>query len=54
MIAKYEFKELSEDRVKKLSTKLGVELNEKHTLADIYNSSDISFKKDKPKIGFNK
>jgi hypothetical protein len=52
LIAKYEFTQLEESRTLKLSKKLGVEIDGKHTLADIYNSTDESFTKKKNKIGF--
>lgn len=52
LIAKYEFKQLSPDRVEKLSKKVGVELQGKHTLADIYNANDRGFTEEKKQIGF--
>jgi hypothetical protein len=52
LIAKYEFKELEPDRLQKIADKLGVPAEGAHTLADIYNSSDISFDEKKKKIGF--
>jgi len=54
LIAKYEFKPLSEDRVKILSKKLGVNIDSSRTLADIYNAEEMSFTKEKSKIGFKK
>lgn len=53
LIAKYEFTQLEESRTLKLSKKLGVKIDGKHTLADIYNSTDKSFSKNKNKIGFS-
>lgn len=52
LIAKYEFTKLDEKRVKKLSKKLGVSIDGKNTIADIYNSSESSFTKEKKLIGF--
>lgn len=54
LIAKYEFKKLSEDRVKRLAKKLGVKLDKNSaTLAEIYNCEDIDFAKNNRKqIGF--
>lgn len=52
LIAKYEFKELSEDRAKKLCEKLNVKMNKKQTLAEIYNSEESSFIQESEKIGF--
>jgi hypothetical protein len=52
LIAKYEFKSLSEDRVIKLSKKLGVKVNGENTLANIYGAENMSFEKEKSKIGF--
>jgi hypothetical protein len=52
LIAKYEFKELSKDRAEKLAEKLGATLDSNNTLANIYNSQDMSFQKSKTKIGF--
>jgi hypothetical protein len=52
LIAKYEFKELSEDRAIKLCKKLKTKISNKSTLAEIYNSEDISFEDEKEKIGF--
>lgn len=54
LIAKYEFTKLEEKRVKKLGEKLGVKINNKNTLADIYNSQETSFEKKKNSIGFKK
>lgn len=55
LIAKYEFKKLSEDRVKKLTKKLGIKFEkDSGTLAEIYNCSDEDFsQKGRQKIGFN-
>lgn len=53
LIAKYEFTPLEESRAKKLSNKLGVEINGEHTLSDIYNANEKSFNKKKGGIGFN-
>ena len=39
---------------KKLSEKLKVDISGEHTLADIFNSNEKSFNKEKGKIGFNK
>ncbi len=54
LIAKYEFKELSKDRVQRLSRKLGIKFNKDcGTLAEIYNCSDVDFVKGTKKtIGF--
>lgn len=52
LIAKYEFKKLSEDRCKKLAEKLGVELNSSYTLANIYNAKENSFSNPVKKLGF--
>ncbi len=52
LIARYEFKELEEDRVLKLCEKLGVENNGKQVLTNIYNANEASFTKEKSKIGF--
>jgi hypothetical protein len=52
LIAKYEFTQLEESRTLKLSKKLGVKIDGKHTLADIYNSTDKSFAKKTNIIGF--
>lgn len=54
LLAKYEFKPLAEDRVKKLSQKLKVKIDGEHTLADIYNANEQSFTKEKSKLGFGK
>lgn len=53
LIAKYEFSKLAEDRALKLAEKLGV-TTDGRTLADIYNTKDISFKTERKPIGFNK
>ncbi|MFA6571277.1 MAG: AAA family ATPase [Bacteroidota bacterium] len=52
LIAKYEFTQLEESRTLKLSKKLGVKIDGKHTLADIYNSTDNSFTEKNKKVGF--
>lgn len=54
LIAKYEFKKLSEDRVKRLSKKLGIKFDKNSgTLAEIYNCEDIDFSLgNRSKIGF--
>jgi SpoVK/Ycf46/Vps4 family AAA+-type ATPase len=54
LIAKYEFKKLSPDRVKKLTKKLGVKFDkDSGTLAEIYNCTDMDFAKNNRKsIGF--
>lgn len=54
LIAKYEFKELEEDKVKLLAEKIGVNISGKQKLSDIYNCNDISFSKKATEIGFNK
>lgn len=54
LIAKYEFKPLSSDRIKKLTKKLGIKFNkESGTLAEIYNCDEMDFQKNNRKeIGF--
>lgn len=54
LIAKYEFKELSQDRVKRLARKLGIKFKkDSATLAEIYNCSELDFVKSSRKtIGF--
>lgn len=52
LIAKYEFTELEESRAIKLSKKLGLKSDGKHTLAEIYNANEMAFTKKKNKIGF--
>jgi broad-specificity NMP kinase len=52
LIAQYEFKKLSNDRARKLAEKLKVEVVDSFTLADIYNTSEMSFDNGKKKIGF--
>lgn len=54
LIAKYEFKKLSEDRVKRLSKKLGIKFGkDSGTLAEIYNCEDMDFNSgNRSKIGF--
>lgn len=55
LIAKYNFKELTADKVEKLAKKLKINnIGDKaNTLAEIYNNSDINFSKSKETIGFN-
>jgi hypothetical protein len=54
LIAKYEFKKLSGDRVKKLSKKIGVNFEkDSGTLAEIYNCEDLDFSASRNKIGFS-
>jgi ATP-dependent 26S proteasome regulatory subunit len=53
LIAKYEFKELEEDKVKLLAEKIGVNISGKQKLSDIYNCNDISFSKKATEIGFS-
>ncbi|MDE0472420.1 MAG: AAA family ATPase, partial [Ekhidna sp.] len=52
LIAKYEFKELTTDKARKLSEKLGFssEINEPMTLTDIYNQDERAFKQDKSSV----
>jgi len=52
LIAKYEFNELAEDRVIALAQKLGVKINNKQTLANIYNTEELSFSNERTKVGF--
>jgi hypothetical protein len=53
LIAKYEFKKLSGDRVKRLSKKLGIKYDKSSgTLAEIYNCEDTDFSSGRAKIGF--
>jgi ATP-dependent 26S proteasome regulatory subunit len=54
LIAKYEFKELTNDRKKNLSKKLNIAFDKNNqTLAEIYNSSTPDVTNSKPvKIGF--
>lgn len=53
LIAKYEFKPLSKDRVQNLSKKLGINFtSDSATLAEIYNCSDVDFKEERKAIGF--
>jgi hypothetical protein len=52
LIARYEFTALEESRTLKLAKKLGVKIESRQTLADIYNSEDTSFSKKTSKIGF--
>ena len=54
IIAKYEFTKLEESRSKLLAEKLGLNVNGENTLAEIYNAEDLSFSKEKNKIGFSK
>jgi hypothetical protein len=52
LIARYKFDALTEDRVRKLSATLGVEFNKDFKiLADIYNSREKKFFKEKKQIG---
>lgn len=54
LIAKYEFKPLSKDRVQNLSKKLGINFSsDSATLAEIYNCSEMDFKEQKNTIGFS-
>lgn len=54
LIAKYEFKQLTSDRVKRLARKLGVKFDkDSGTIAEIYNAEDMDFSKTARKaIGF--
>ncbi len=52
LIAKYEFKTLEKKRAKKLAKKLGVQISEENTLADIYNASEKGFNEKESSIGF--
>lgn len=54
LIAKYEFKELTQDRINKLSKKLGIKFHgNSATLAEIYNYSEMEFSKtSRSEIGF--
>lgn len=52
LIAKYEFTQLEESRALKLSKRLGIKIDGKQTLADIYNSTEMSFSKKTNRIGF--
>jgi len=52
LIARYEFKPLTNDRAEALGKKLGIVSINEHTLADIYNAADSSFKQEKRTIGF--
>ncbi len=52
LIAKYEFTELEDSVTKKIAEKLGVNINGKHTLADIYGANEVEFTKTKKEIGF--
>ncbi len=52
LIAKYEFKELEEDRAVRLANKLKVKMGGKDTLANIYNAEETSFAQKTSKIGF--
>lgn len=56
LIAKYEFNALNPDRAKKLSEKLGVDIPENTTLAEIFNQKEKSFfnQKEKSTLGFKK
>ena len=53
LIAKYEFKELTEDRARLLAKKLNVQLSSKATLAEIYNSLEMGFTDKRTPVGFN-
>lgn len=55
LIAKYEFKELTQDRVKRLSKKLGIKFEkDSGTLAEVYNFADTDFTKgNKKPLGFS-
>jgi hypothetical protein len=54
LIAKYEFKKLTNDRIKRLARKLGVSFsNDSATLAEIYNCDEMEFSKNRKQIGFN-
>lgn len=52
LLAKYEFKELTTDKAKKIKEKLGVESEKSNLLCDIYNSKDVQHESRKQKIGF--
>ncbi len=53
LIAKHKFGNLTEDRVRKLCSTLGIKFKKEFkTLADIYNNEDKSFSKDIMPIGF--
>jgi energy-coupling factor transporter ATP-binding protein EcfA2 len=52
LLAKYEFKELSEEKAKILKNKIGAEHVKSNLLSEIYNPEDISFTSEKEKIGF--
>jgi len=53
LIAKYEFKPLSKDRVQNLAKKLGINFtSDSATLAEIYNCSEMDFKEQRNTIGF--
>lgn len=53
LIAKHKFGALTEDRVKKLCSNLGIKFKKEFkTLADIYNSQEKTFSKDVMPIGF--
>jgi len=54
LIAKYEFKPLSKDRIENLTKKLGIKFSsESATLAEIYNCSEMDFKEHRNSIGFS-
>lgn len=55
LIAKYEFGELTQDRVNNLSKKLGIKFSkDSATLAEIYNCTELDFvKESRHKIGFS-
>ncbi|HUS50360.1 MAG TPA: AAA family ATPase, partial [Candidatus Paceibacterota bacterium] len=52
LLAKYEFKELSEEKAKILKSKIGAENIKSNLLSEIYNPEDTSFESEKEKIGF--
>lgn len=55
LVARYEFKPLSVDKVKALSKELGLngKLNQPMTLAEIYNQDTNDYSPDEKKIGFS-
>ena len=52
LLAKYEFKDLNDDKAKVLKKKLGVEKEMSNLLTNIYNHTDSEFSDKKVKIGF--
>jgi len=53
LIAKYEFGHLTIDRIKKLSSTLGIKYKKEFkTVADVYNSDEMSFVEEKQTVGF--